>query len=63
MGEINLIKHYDEIMKLIESSKVKCEMTTVKIEGGKSAGKSYSTLNTPQNQLNYIKKIMKGDKL
>ena len=46
----NLIKNYDKIMMLIDKNSTK------------TSGKMYSTLNTPQTQLDAIAKIMKGDK-
>lgn len=50
---INLVKNYDKIMQLIEEKPVK---------KSSKASKRVSFLNTPQNQLDYIENVMKGDK-
>lgn len=51
---INLAKHYDEIMELVNNKPAKTKKST--------KSKVYSTLNTPQGQLDYIANIMKGEK-
>lgn len=52
---INLAKHYDEIMELVNNNKPTKTKKSTK-------SKVYSTLNTPQGQLDYIANIMKGEK-
>lgn len=55
---LNLIKRYDEIMKVLDFY----NQPVKNAEPKKENKKAYSTFNTPLDQLKYIEKIEKGEK-
>lgn len=57
---VKLIKNYDKIMMVIEEYE-KSSVKVKKVEPKKTNKKSYSLVNTPIDQKEYIDKIMKGE--